>query len=367
MDEKQHIVLISSRLDQPGGAERAIVNLANLLDSKGHRVILLVLDETAESFYTINPSVLMIQKNLNFGISEKGNKVSRKLDFYRHIQQLKKLLRQLHPDIVIGTEYHFSIASWLAVRKLPIRVFTWEHHHIHWLRKSRFWSLLFRKIYPQLDAVVCQNEREKKLHEAFGCNAYVIPNSVPLSGDELSTLEQKQILTIGWLINRKGVDLIPSIAEKVLPSHPDWKWKLIGNGPEQDSLRKKILEKGLSSQLIIEKPVSQDLRQVYLGSSIYVMTSRFECLPMVLLEAISYGIPCIAFDCPTGPADIIHNGEDGILVPLEEVENMAGAVNELINDREKRMRLGEQAFLQSKRYRPDRIYLAWKELFDGNE
>jgi amylovoran biosynthesis glycosyltransferase AmsD len=96
------------------------------------------------------------------------------------------------------------------------------------------------------------------------------------------------------------------------------------------------------------------------------MTSRFECLPMVLLEASSFGIPLIAFDCPTGPADIIHNNENGFLVPLEEIEQMANAISVLMSNAEKRKQMGTAAQESSARYSPGRIYDLWKKLFGEN-
>jgi glycosyltransferase involved in cell wall biosynthesis len=364
MEELQHIVLLCSRLDQPGGTERATVNLANLLARHWYKVTLAVLDETASSFYMVDPAVQRVHRNLHFGITTKGNTISRKLDLYRHIRQLKKLIAALKADVVIGTEYHFSISAWLAARRMPVRVFAWEHHHIHWLKKNRFWSILFRSIYPKLDAVVCQNEREKSFHAAFGCDATVIPYSIDKTSGEHAALDQKNLITVGWLILRKGADLIPQVARKIFQHHPDWRWTVIGSGELSGSLQAKIKNLHLENNLFLQSPESQDLTSFYLSASIYVMLSRSECLPMVLLEAASYGLPSVAFDCPTGPAEIIQTGRDGLIVPMEDVDGLSAAILQLIENENLRKQMGHSALNDSHRYAPETVYGLWRKLLE---
>jgi glycosyltransferase involved in cell wall biosynthesis len=361
---KQHIAIVCSRLDMPGGIERATVNLSNLLQENGHPVTLLIADCTKTSFYTIQPSVNIILADLNFGITEQGNIITRKLDLYRHIQELGKIFSEIHASIIIGTEYHFSIASKLARNKHASKILAWEHHHINWLQKNRFWNFLFKKIYPQLDQVVCQNKREAELYASLGCRTATIPYSVPETPREIADLDQKNILTIGRLIKRKGVELIPAIAEKVFQECRDWKWKIIGDGEELENLKAEIEKRKLGKQLVIAAPVSEHVSDEYRNASIYVMTSRSECLPMVLLEATSFGLPCIAFDCLTGPADIIRDKEDGYIVGPEDVDAMAMAIIELARNEEKRRQMGRMAYQNSSRYSSDRVYESWKKLFD---
>lgn len=363
---KKSIAIICSRLDQPGGTERAVINLAGLFKRNGHAVTLVILDSTADSFYHMDEGIKIIHQDLDFGISDKGNMITRKMDLFRDIKKLKKILVSLAPQVVIGSEYHLTIVSWLAARNLPARIMGWENHHIYWLKKNRFWTFLFRSIYPKLSAVVCQNATEQKLFAALGCRSVVIPYSVPSKAPVPSSLSEKNILTIGWLIKRKGVDLIPAIAEKVYQKHPDWKWKLIGSGEEYERLKNEIEQRKLSSFLTIQKPVSENISKEYQQASMYVMTSRSECLPMVLLEATGFGLPLVAFDCPSGPADIIHHGQDGFVLPMEDINGMANAVSTLIEDEEKRKQMGYHSLKNSLHYTPERVYELWKALLEKN-
>ncbi|MDQ6609948.1 MAG: glycosyltransferase, partial [Bacteroidota bacterium] len=225
------IVIVCSRLDLPGGTERASVNLANLFASKGHKVTIIVLDKIAAIFYPIDKNIGVIKENLHFGIGTGGNMVTRKLQFLRHIFRLRKILKAVRPDYIISTEYSLTIPGFFATTGFTSKIIAWEHHHFYWIRKNKFWSLLFRYVYPKLQMVVTQNSVEKSLFEKLGCIVSVIPNVVPQQ-KRLAALTSKMILSVGWLIKRKGIDLLPAVAEKVFANYPDWKWKIIGGGEE---------------------------------------------------------------------------------------------------------------------------------------
>jgi len=342
-------------LDFPAGIERAIVNTANLASDKGNKVSIVILDKTEKIFFLLNSSVSVHRYELDFGIGSKGNPLKNKIAFLSHLRILKRNLKELSPDIVIATEYPFSIAARMVLKK-GTKLYSWEHHHFYHLKRSRFWQTLFKRYYPKIDKIICLNEDEGKLFQQIGCKTFVIPNFTSFSSNRKSTLNQKQILTVGWFTKTKGTDLIPSIAEKVFKRHPDWKWKIIGQGKEASSLK-------AFPNLELSGPVS-NIEEEYLNSSIYVLPSRFECFPMVLLEAMSFGLPCIAFDCPTGPRHIVTNGEDGILVEKENIEAIARAIMELMENEEKRKRMGSKAFENIQRFSPENVYQLWEKLFN---
>jgi glycosyltransferase involved in cell wall biosynthesis len=354
----KHILLLCSRLDFPAGIERAIVNSANLFITKGNRVSIFILDETDKIFFPLNNSVAVFSYKLNFGITKTGNTITRKLAFLRHLGILKNKLKQAGADIIIATEYQFSIAAQMVLKNEEVKLYSWEHHHFYHLKRSRFWKTLFKKFYPKIDTVVCLNAEEAESFKTIGCNTCVIPNFSSFSSTDKAALDHKQILTVGWLTKIKGTDLIPAIAKKSIEKYPHWKWKIIGDGEE-----KKKLENS-SGSIVTTDPVL-NIEEEYRNTSIYVLPSRFECFPMVLLEAMSVGIPCIAFDCPTGPRHIIKNGEDGILVERENTEAMADAIIELIENEEKRKKMGTNAFENIKRFSPETIYQLWENLFNA--
>ncbi|HEY0067392.1 MAG TPA: glycosyltransferase family 4 protein [Flavisolibacter sp.] len=353
-----HIVILCSRLDMPGGTERAVVHTASLLQSRGHRVSLLVLDETAESFYTVSDNIELVQLPLHFGVTVKGNVVTRKMALLGHVRRLKAELDRMQPTLILSTDYVFTIAAWMACGRKGVRIAAWEHHHFHWLKKSRFWNYLFHRIYPKLDAVICLNRTEAALYAQLGCTTKVIPNFI---SRHQAVPQAPVLLTIGWLIKRKGIDLIPSIAEKVFSKHPEWKWRITGEGKEKEWLKKEIRNRNLQNHITIVPPSTQEVQELYKDASLYIMTSRFECFPLVLLEAMSCGLPCVAFDCPTGPADIIRHGVDGLLVPNEDIEAMSTAIIQLIDNEERRNTMSVEAYDGIDRFSPEKVYALWKE------
>src|SRR5688572_21871359 len=188
----QHIVILCSRLDQPGGIEKAIILLANLLNKKGYRITLLILDETDDVFYPLNPDIDIIKEPLFFGITSKGNTLTRKAAFVKNILQLRKIFKTLKPGIVLATEYPLAIAAVLSGIRKKAKLVTWEHHHLHELTKSFFWEKMFRLTYPRSNAVVTLNADEKKLFDEYNDNTVVIPNFTS-NAERRSELNNKRI------------------------------------------------------------------------------------------------------------------------------------------------------------------------------
>ena len=363
IEGRQHIAILCSRLDLPGGIERAVVNTANLFAEHGHTVTLIILDSTKESFYPVDRLVHCVNHPLTFGITTDGNKLSRKIKLLNDIFTLKKLLKRYYPDIIICSEYPFVVGAILAGGRKDSLVFAWEHHHHAWLTKSRFWNKLSDYTYPKTDAVICLNN-EEAAHYKKNCQVAVIPNFVSVQEDGIKNNVNKTILSIGWLIPRKGIDFIMQAAKTVLAANPDWTWKLIGDGEMKGAVMDFISSEKLEGRFVLQAPGSANIDDEYRNASFFVMASRFEAFPMVLLEALSHGLPCISFDCPSGPAEIIRHGEDGLIVEKENPVALAEAIEQLIDDNSLRQSMSEKAVINIRRYSPDIVYGQWADLFN---
>lgn len=361
---QKHIAIICSYLNFAGGCERIVVATANLFAEKGLKTTLILFAETTESFYPIHPDVTIIQRDVNFGITEKGNPISRKIKMSKDLAILGKIVKDISPDVLICTEYHFAVAAILCGAKKYSKVVSWEHTHYGSLKPSFFWKTLYRLTYPKLDTIVCLNKREQAHFEKFSKTS-IIPNFTRNKINSYSQLGSKTILTVVSLIPRKGIDLLIQSAKDILHTYPDWKWKLIGSGPMQSQVINFMDHENLQGRFLLQDSVSSDIADEYLNASIFALTSRAETLPMVLIEAISYGLPCVSFDCPTGPADIINHNKDGLLVEKENPSKLTEAITQLIEDDEKRKNMGANAIENSKRFSAETVFQQWEKLFNA--
>lgn len=362
--EGKKIILVCSRLDTPGGIERAVVNTANLFAEKGNKVSILVADINgqARSCYMLHPAVQLDYRPYSFGIGQKGNFIGRKITLYRNILQLKKYFNETAPDIIITTEYPFSITTVLSGAGKKALIIAWEHQHHNWVRKNRFWNWLEKKTYPRLHQIVCLNRTEAGHYKQFTA-VTVIPNFTDGVHADNQSAHKKQLLTVGWLIHRKGTDLLLPVAKSILTNYPELTWKLVGDGEMKEMVMDYIQKEKLEGRLIVQAPGKKDIEDVYRESGLFVLTSRFEAFPMVLLEALSFGIPCISFDCPSGPSEIITNEEDGLLVEPEDTEKLVAAISRVLEDTGLRNRMSQNALTHIRRFDKEFIYPMWADLF----
>lgn len=357
----KRILVLCSRLDMSGGIERSVVNISNLLSDHGHQVFILVLDEVSTVFYPLHDQVKVYRLNLRFGITEKGSSVSRKLSFGLDVLRLRQFFKTTKPDVILSTEYPFTVAGWLAGRGLSLRLFSREAFHFHGLAKSAFWKKLIDWIYPKLDAVICLNRDEEVFYKQLGCRTVVIPNYIRQQNipDEP---RENLLLTVGRLSYVKGADMITAIAEKVFQHVDRWLWLVIGDGDLEEQIRRDIHLKNLSDKIQLIPPTGHDLSDYYRKASLYVSTSRMEGFPNVLMEAMSQGLPCIAFDCPTGPRHLIDQDVNGVLVPTQDITSMSQEIISLIENPSVRMEQASNAKEKLTAFSPEKIYAMWEQL-----
>ena len=187
-----------------------------------------------------------------------------------------------------------------------------------------------------------------------------IPNSARELG-EPADLDAKRVLAAGRLTRQKGFDwLLPAWAQ-VEAKHPDWQLKICGEGKWRDRLEAQVAEHGLRN---VDLPGNcDDMAAEMSNASIFALSSRFEGFPLILCEAMSKGMAPVAFDCPTGPAEMIREGENGLIVPLGDVDGLAAALLRMIEDDELRRRCGRGALDTGREYKMDAIGPMWDRLF----
>jgi glycosyltransferase involved in cell wall biosynthesis len=237
-------------------------------------------------------------------------------------------------------------------------------HHVKPLRK------LIRRTYPRLDAVAVLTEGDRREYAAAlkdDVRLVAIANAAREMGGPPVDLAARTVLAAGRLGNQKGFDLLIAAFARIAGDHPDWKLRIHGKGGARARLKAQIRESGLTKQVSIEGPAAE-LGNEMAQASIYALSSRFEGFPLILIEAMSKGMAVCAFDCPTGPGEIIDDHRNGILVPAEDVAALAAGLSELMADEDLRRRCAAAAAETASGYTMDAIGRRWdtllRELWD---
>jgi glycosyltransferase involved in cell wall biosynthesis len=276
---------------------------------------------------------------------------------------LLRFLREVDDGVLIGTRAGLNLAIARFGRRSAIRV---GQEHLNATKYGKGIRGAFRRFYPRLDAYSALTERDAAAFSHMlgpGVRVTCIPNGVSDGGDVRSSNHNKVVIAAGRLAPQKGFDrLIPAWAQ-VARRHIDWELKIFGGGKLQGELEQQIDELGLrgSARLM---GYTDKLPQAMAEASFYVMSSRFEGFPMVLLEAMRCGLPIVSYDCPNGPRDLITHGRDGFLVPNGDVDGLAAAMIEMIELGDARRSFGEAALQKSKQYEMPAIARRWEELLE---
>ncbi len=224
--------------------------------------------------------------------------------------------------------------------------------------------------YRGCDCVVLLTERDRLAYEQLlqGARARVvaIPNAVTrLTGVPLPAQQRRQVVVAaGRLMPQKGFDLLVQAFGQVSRARPDWRLEIYGEGAERSRLAAQIDAAGLSDVISLAG-ATRLLGEVLAASAVYVLSSRWEGMPMVVLEAMSKGTAVVAYDCPTGPRELIEDGQDGLLVPPEDVDALARALLRVIDDEDLRARLGAAAVRAAERYDLEVVGRTWRQLLDS--
>ena len=266
----------------------------------------------------------------------------KKLNLLSRIVELKHFLLLNKISVVISIEALMGIYTIPATIGTDIKNIVWEHANYFQMQGSR-WTHLIRKLwlrYADYYIVLTQRDLQNfKCHEKICCPIDFIYNPVKTL-NQISTYnaDSKIILSAGHLRPIKQFMLIPQIFAPIVRSNPDWQWHIYGDGSIDavSELEAEIAKYGLQGKIIL-KGRSVDMDVAYNSAAMYVLTSRQEGLPTVLLEAQLHGLPCVSFDIETGPDEIIDDGVNGLLTPPNDINAMSNSILKLINNKHQRL------------------------------
>ncbi|WP_156727036.1 glycosyltransferase family 4 protein [Streptomyces apocyni] len=272
-------------------------------------------------------------------------------------------LARLDAEIVIGTRPGLNVH---IARQAPRRLVRIGQEHLTLDVHPTPLNLKLRRVYPRLDAITTVTEADaatyRRKFRLPGVRVEAIPNSAPDPGVRPSTLDAKCVVAVGRLAPvKRYADLIRAFA-KVRTERPDWELKLYGTGPQKKMLAQLIDQLGLGDGVTLMgsvTPVEPEMAK----ASVLAVSSNTEAFGMTIVEAMRVGLPVVSTDCPLGPGEIIDHGVDGLLVPRRDPDAMTDALLQLIQDDERRKRMGRAALDKGRQYDPARIVPRYEALF----
>ncbi len=336
---------------QTGGAEKVLVMLANYLARSGYKISIITFTNE-EPFYKINPLVNIIKHNKNYTRSSKV------LSIFTRINDLKKLFKENNPDIVISFITITNIYSILAAKLAGKKIIVSEHTNYNYSSKKLL-GLLRTLIYPIANFVVVLTNYDKNKY-MLNKNVHVIENPLIISHNYENIRRENIILGVGRLADMKGFDMLIKAFSKI--KKDEWKLIILGEGPQRKELENLINQLHLNDKVSL-LGITKDVEKYYKKANIFVLSSRREGFPGALCESIGYGCASIAFNCTTGPSEIIEHNINGILVEPENIDELSSAIQKLMENPKRRLILSSHSKDIISRLDIKIISSKWIELF----
>lgn len=364
-----------------GGTIRAAHNVAGHLASAGYDVELISVKRTRNEpfFGTFPPGVRACALD-----DRRPGSVPRHL---RPVRSLLRLVPSVLMDSVDRTRQSWSL--WADVRMVlklrrssgflvttrpglnllaatlsppGLKLIGLEQMHLGIYRRAMHGAMA--RLYPRLDVLVALTQQDAEAFHTLldgRVRLEVIPNTTFAAEGPRADLERRTVLAAGRLARQKGFDMLIDAFESVHARHADWTLRICGRGELATALREQVADRGLAGAIELPGP-SDDVPRDMETASIFVLSSRSEGFPLVLLEAMGKGMAVAAFDCPTGPRDVIEDHRNGILVPAQDVDGLAAAILELIEDEDLRRACGAAAAETAREYTIEAVGPRWEAL-----
>jgi GalNAc-alpha-(1->4)-GalNAc-alpha-(1->3)-diNAcBac-PP-undecaprenol alpha-1,4-N-acetyl-D-galactosaminyltransferase len=357
-----------------GGSEHAAAVMASYWAEAGRDVVLVTLDSVENDQISFSPEV----ERVGLGVMGESSDVWSAIKAnQKRIQALRTTMLKTDPDRVISLTDRTNVLTLLAARGTDLKIVVSERTDIRHHRIGRIWEWLRKRTYPSACSIVVQTEAVGAAMKPIARQApiHVIPNSVPAptTTPENSTLglpeDRNWFVGVGRLSYEKGFDRLIDAFAQISEQCLNWNLLIIGDGPEKSNLQNAAREHGLADRVTlpgwIESPWSALPPSSSSATSIAVLPSRYEGFPNALLEAMSHGLAPIAFDCESGPSEIISHNENGLLVPQGNIPELAAAMQTLAHENDRRTRLATAAREVTDRFSPERIFAMWEDVLRG--
>lgn len=356
----KRIAIVKWKSDNSGG-QKVAVNLANELSAK-YNVHLVSMISDEEIFYPLNNSVRY--DNLTTG------KISMKKNFIKAVKLLRSYIIENKIDIVFGIGMTMNSVGVVSTLGVKTKFISCDHTNSIVdidTKVKRFQRYVASKFADKI--ITLTNADKKNYIQKYRMDPakieYIYNWIEDLEEIPAFSIDDKKLLTAGRFDNQKGYDYLSEVAINVLSKCPDWKWDIYGTGDEgikQELIKKLELGNVLSQVNFMGNVKGTD--NIYPNHAIYVMTSRYEGLPLVLLEAKQYGLPIVSFDCPTGPAEIVLDNKNGFLIENYDTKKMSKKIIELIDNKNLRQQFSNNSMMDTEKFNKEKILQQWIDLIE---
>jgi glycosyltransferase involved in cell wall biosynthesis len=360
------IVLVVSSMES-GGAERVAAVLSSAWAARSDSVTLIATySKRGGCFFPVSDKVQLI-----YLADRMARKAPNPFAYVTRLAALRRLFVEEKPDVIVSFLTNVNITTILASHGLRIPVIACEHNDPSADGRSLPWRLLCRMVYPRASAVTFLSESIAAAFrkEGGGVNPIiaVVPNPIP---DEIRGIskprragDRKRLISVGRLHPQKQYRLLIETFAKLADDFEDWDLWIWGEGSERSMLTDRIAELDLTDRVFLPGQTRAAWDEMAAADA-FVLSSRFEGMPMALMESMALGVPSVAFDCPSGPRELMRGGQDGLLIPPGDAIALAAALRRLLSDGALREELGSKGGRSIReRYSVAVILAVWDRLF----
>jgi glycosyltransferase involved in cell wall biosynthesis len=343
-----------------GGTEHIVNLVANHWNGMGGTVTLITLERPdAQPYYEFDPGIAIVRLGVP---PRRASKLRSALLVYQRFRRLRSAIRRSRPDFVLSFLTRTNVLTLLAMIGSSVPVVVSERNNPASQPFGPFWRWLQTSLYPRAFGLVTMTQGAlDHFPPSIRRKGWVIANPVDLPRDWQNRRGKSILAAVGRLTDQKGFDLLLEAFSRIAEAHPEWRLVIWGEGEERSSLQ--ALRDALGLQQRVDMPGITERPGLWIETAdAFVLSSRYEGWGIVLLEAMASGLPVVSFECDWGPRVMITHESDGILVPKEDVEALAKALDRLLADRELRERLGAAAAASAQRYMPGQILAEWDVL-----
>lgn len=351
-----NICFYTSDIYEAGGIGRVTSLIAGKLSEENNVFVL--------SLTASDKAMTRISENISVEVQFEG-RISIRKHFCSCVKKTRAYIIRNQIDVLICSSEMLAPICALAVAGIKTQYFAWLHANIDIVAEYKLQGLCRMIAVKTAKKIIVLTEemKEKYANRYHSINVSVIENPIDeqLIKPVKYARESKRIISVGRLVPAKNYEMLVDVANIVLKKHQDWSWDIYGDGQLRKQLQNRINQSGLTAWLHLRGAVD-DIYDRYGDYSFLVMTSSYEGFPMVLLEGMANGLPLVAFDVTTGPKYIIHNNENGFLVPEISAKKMADVVEELIENKQKRLTMSMAAMKRREEFSVDSVLTKWESL-----